>query len=109
MGEAGVYPLGALVGGHLGVGTVEEFVGVGCVGEIVAELDLPLGYECVEAADDGLICESLSLLELEDVAEGVEGVVFSAGGHDRGSLPRRVWGETGDGSPHPRGHGEGGH
>ncbi len=87
-GEAGFDPFGASVGGHLGVGAGEEFVGVGGFGEVGAELGLPSGEELVEAVDDGFVVEVPRLFELEDFAEGVEGLGVLAGLHDGGSLSR---------------------
>ena len=111
-GEAGLDPLGALGGGHSGVGTVEEFVDVGCTEDVGAELGSPLVDECVEAVDNSLICESLGLFETEDAAEGVEEAVLAAGGHNGASLPRRVGRlggmGRGDGSLHARGQRGGG-
>ena len=72
----------ALGGGHAGVGAVEEFVGVGGVGEVGAELGFPAGQEGVEAVDDGFVGEVPFLFQSEDVAEGVEELGWVLGGHD---------------------------
>ena len=53
-----------------------------------AELGVPAGEKFVEAGGDGFVVESSFVFELEDIAEGVEGVGVLAGVHDGESLPR---------------------